>query len=40
MNQKGRTIILFAIDVDAYFDLIDQGFWVGFKMPELIRGGN
>ena len=40
METKGKTIILAVIDVDAYFDLIDQGYWVGFQMPAICRGGN
>lgn len=40
LSHNRKTIIVFCIDVDAYFELLSQGYLVGFKMPEIIRGGN
>ena len=39
-GHERRAIKLFCIDVDAYYNLIEQGYWVGFVVPHPVRGGN
>lgn len=39
-EDKDKVLTVNVIDVDAYWELIERGYWVGFIVPKPIRGGN